>query len=71
MSSEAKSIFCEHIRVGDKPLFEDDDPTIDSSQVETAPAFQCGLSVQPCRYATRKNQCPTYQDYLVKLSSTN
>ena len=63
-----KDVFCEHIRVGDKPLFEDDDST-DSAQAETAPAFQCSLIAQPCRYATRKNQCPTYQDYLVDVSS--
>jgi hypothetical protein len=67
--SDPKSVFCEHIRVGDKPLFEDDDPTKDSSQVETAPAFQCALAPQPCRYATRKQQCPTYQDYLIQQAN--
>ncbi len=63
--SDPKSVFCEHIRVGDRPLFEDDDSTKDSSQAETAPAFRCSLVPQPCRYATRKHQCPTYQDYLI------
>jgi hypothetical protein len=64
--SDPRDVFCEHIRVGDKPLFEDEDPN-DSAQAETAPAFQCSLVEQPCRYATRKKQCPTYQDYLTGL----
>ncbi|KAF0249628.1 MAG: hypothetical protein FD167_971 [bacterium] len=69
--SDPKSVFCEHIKVGNKPLFEDLDPSKDSSQVETAPAFQCALAPQPCRYATRKQHCPTYQNYLIEQTGSS
>ncbi len=64
-----KAIFCEHIKVGDRPLF-DEDALADSSQVETTPAFRCGLVDQPCKYATRKQHCPTYQEYLLDDTDT-
>lgn len=58
-----QSVFCEHIRVGDKPLFHDE-PLEDNAEVETTPAFRCGLADQACKYATRKEACPTYQQWL-------
>jgi hypothetical protein len=57
-------IFCEHIKVGERPLFEDFNEQ-DGEQAETMPAFSCGLFEQPCRFATRKMQCPIYQEYLL------
>lgn len=58
------NVFCEHIKIGDRPLFDDDVNGAESAQVETTPAFRCSLIEQPCKYATRKQSCPTYQEYL-------
>jgi hypothetical protein len=60
--SKQPNIFCEHVKVGDRLLFEETD---DSAQVETTPAFRCGIADEPCKFATRKQLCPIYQEYLL------
>lgn len=67
---EKSNIFCEHIKVGERPLFEDFEDA-DNPQGETAPAFRCGIAEQPCRYATRKMRCPIYQEYLLDKTDTD
>jgi hypothetical protein len=59
------NILCEYIKIGEASIFED---TLedDNAQTETAPAFDCGLETQPCRYATRKLKCPTYLKHHAK-----
>jgi hypothetical protein len=60
------NILCEYIKIGDTSIFED--TLEDDNATETAPAFDCGLEKQPCRYATRKLKCPIYLKHQAKSS---